>query len=318
MTTTAILGLLAQTSLHAGAGTQTGIIDLPIQREGHNGYPCVFGSAVKGALRGKAEQEIVAGLSEDKKPKDAKSYEENVQKHNDIMSVYGAPPKQTGDSAGAIIVNDARLLLFPVRSLTSQFKWVTCPDVLRRYKEDRRRLDLPADFDLPSLAEIAKIGESQAIVHVDDATPVNGNGLFLEEYRFTVQTNDLSQIIGALANLMERDDAEAALKKQLVIVNDDNFAHLVNHATPVNAHIALDSLTKTTTGGALWYEETLPPETLLYIGLSANASRQKDKPQPADAILKQVLGLFKNPYLQLGGNETVGMGWCIVKPLEGK
>jgi hypothetical protein len=33
MTTTAILGLLAQTSIHAGVGSQTGIIDLPIQRE---------------------------------------------------------------------------------------------------------------------------------------------------------------------------------------------------------------------------------------------------------------------------------------------
>jgi CRISPR-associated protein Cmr4 len=116
--------------------------------------------------------------------------------------------------------------------------------------------------------------------------------------------------------LMDRDDAKQALKKQLVIVSDDSFAHLVNHATPVNAHIALDSLTKTTTGGALWYEETLPPETLLYIGLSANASRNKDgKAQSAADILAKVLALFPKdkPYLQVGGNETVGMGWCIVK-----
>jgi len=32
-----ILGLLAQTSIHAGTGSNTGVIDLPIQREGHNG-----------------------------------------------------------------------------------------------------------------------------------------------------------------------------------------------------------------------------------------------------------------------------------------
>lgn len=52
---TAILGLLAQTSIHAGAGASVGAVDLPIQREGHNGWPCVFGSAMKGALRAKAE-----------------------------------------------------------------------------------------------------------------------------------------------------------------------------------------------------------------------------------------------------------------------
>jgi CRISPR-associated protein Cmr4 len=315
--TTALLGLLAQTSLHAGAGTQTGIIDLPIQREGHNGYPCVFGSAVKGALRGKAEQEIIAGLPDDEKPKEAKSYEENVQKHPDIMSVYGAPPKQAGDSAGALIVTDARLLLFPVRSLTSQFKWVTCPDALRRYKEDSQRLGLKVDFEIPEPND-----ESQAIVHEEPTSPANGkqslhaNGLFLEEYRFTVHAQELNTVISALAQLMQRNDAEQALKKQLVIVSNDNFTHLVNHATPVNAHNVLNSLTKTSDN--LWYEETLPPETLLYVGLSANASRQKDNAQSAEAILELIKKLFKKPYLQLGGNETVGMGWCIVNLLEGK
>ena len=55
MTTTALLGLWAQTSIHAGAGSSIDGIDLPIQREGHNGWPCVFGSSMKGALRTKAE-----------------------------------------------------------------------------------------------------------------------------------------------------------------------------------------------------------------------------------------------------------------------
>lgn len=303
--TNAILGLLAQTSIHAGAGSQTGIIDLPIQREGHNGWPCVFGSAVKGALRDKAEQQIMKGLEE--KPKDAKSYSEKVQSDDAIVSVYGAPP----DSAGAIIVTDARLLLFPVRSLTSQFKWVTCPDALRRYLADCKRLGLAAGFKMSEIEE--SVDESQAIIHHTN----KADSLFLEEYRFQAKPKDLSSVITALARLMQREKAESSLQKQLVIVSDDSFAHLVNHATPVNAHIALDSLTKTTTGGALWYEETLPPETLLYIGLSANAARQEKSMLTAADVLKMVLALFPDqaPYLQLGGNETVGMGWCIVKPL---
>lgn len=59
----AILGLLAQTSIHAGTGQHTGAIDLPIQREGHNGWPRVFGSAVKGALRAHAEERKAALLT---------------------------------------------------------------------------------------------------------------------------------------------------------------------------------------------------------------------------------------------------------------
>ena len=183
MTTTAILGLLAQTSLHAGAGTQTGIIDLPIQREGHNGYPCVFGSAVKGALRDKAEQQVIASLPVDKRPKDAKSYEEfqKAPVYDAIKSVYGSPPKQAGDSAGAIIVTDARLLLFPVRSLTSQFKWVTCPDALRRYQADCKRLGYSEAFTIPEFVD--STDESGAIIHNKlgaQALPSN-DGLFLEE-----------------------------------------------------------------------------------------------------------------------------------------
>lgn len=294
MTTKALLGLLAQTSIHAGTGTQTGIIDLPIQREGHNGYPCVFGSSVKGALRTRAEA---------------------LQNKDIVSSVYGPPLKQPIDSAGALIVTDARLLLFPVRSLTSQFKWVTCPDVLRRYQEDCRRLEFPVEFDLKNLSEIKP---EQAIIHGDDSA--EKKPLFLEEYRFETQVVDLSKIISTLAKLMLRDRAETDLTKQLVIVDNDSYTHLVNHATPVNAHIAVDSETKTVLGGALWYEETLPPETLLYLGLSANASRRLDTPIAAEGILDHVLALFPsdNPYLQLGGNETVGMGWCIVKQLENR
>ena len=54
--TNLMIGLIAQTSIHAGAGSSAGAVDLPIQREGHNGWPCIFGSSVKGALRTKAEQ----------------------------------------------------------------------------------------------------------------------------------------------------------------------------------------------------------------------------------------------------------------------
>jgi len=50
-----IMTLVAETSIHAGSGESDGIIDLPVQRESHTGWPCLFGSAVKGALRATAE-----------------------------------------------------------------------------------------------------------------------------------------------------------------------------------------------------------------------------------------------------------------------
>lgn len=295
-----ILGLLAQTSIHAGTGSNTGVIDLPIQREGHNGYPCIFGSSMKGALRTRAEAESSA---------------------ESVKFVFGPDTNNASDHAGALMVSDARLLLLPIRSLTSQFKWVTCPAVLQRFKRDADRFGIKnCDFTIP----ILKKNDDKTEFALAHKVPKKDKDIFLEEYRFEIQSDDLdlSGIAGFLAMLMTHDDAKVALEQQLVIVSNDMFAHLCQHATPVNAHIAIESATKTVVGGALWYEETLPPETLLYVGLSAVKARAKDKNVaefPANAILSAVTGMFdKQPWLQVGGNETVGMGWCAVTNMGGK
>jgi CRISPR-associated protein Cmr4 len=94
----ALLGLWAETSIHAGAGSSVESIDLPIQREAHSGWPCVYGSAVKGALRARAEDKF--------------------GKNNDsVRYVFGPDTDNASEHAGALLVGDARLLLLPVRSL---------------------------------------------------------------------------------------------------------------------------------------------------------------------------------------------------------
>ena len=289
----AILGLLAQTSIHAGTGSTTGVIDLPIQREGHNGYPCIFGSSMKGALRTRAETQY-------------------GKDNHSVKFVFGPDTNNASDHAGAIMVSDARLLLLPIRSLTSQFKWVTCPAILKRFKNDAQRFGMNLTFTIPMVADTATT--TPVLVPQQSANA----RLFLEEYRFDTNVQDLTAIISAIASLMRADDAKTVLEGQLVIVSNDMFAHLSQHATPVNAHIAIDSDTKTVRSGALWYEETLPPETLLYVGLSATKARANGAEMPADAILGAVTGLFADkPWLQVGGNETVGMGWCAVTTVAG-
>jgi CRISPR-associated protein Cmr4 len=283
--TNALIGLWAETSLHAGAGGSVEGIDLPIQREAHSGWPCVYGSAVKGALRAKAE---------DKLGKDNAS----------IKFVFG--PDSAGDNAsehaGALLVGDARLLLLPVRSLNSHFKWVTCPALLERLQRDSRRLGIPLDFVLPQ-----QPSKDKALLPETD-----GTALFLEEYRVNTENADLTGLISTLNGLS--GISEAHLKAQLVIVHNDQFNYLSRYATAVTAHIAINNDTKTVRKGALWYEETLPPETVLYCAISAYRSRDEKNSLSADAILNCITqGLLgQRPYLQLGGNETVGMGWCKV------
>lgn len=295
----AILGLIAQTSIHAGAGASVSAVDLPIQRESHNGWPCVFGSAVKGALRSKAENGRL----------------DNEQ----IVTVFGPGPKDSGNThAGAVSVGDARLLLLPMRTLTSTFKWVTCSEALKRFKRDVELLNLNLDaWKEIALEEIKDDVTCKASVHlIADA----GN-LFLEEYRFTATQKDLSGIIKEIGALMQRDDAISELEKRLVIISDDMFHFFAQYTTPVTAHIAIENDTKTVKSGALWYEETLPPETLLYVPLMAEKSR-KDNKMNADDVRRSVIEyLFRDGdrddyWLQVGGNETVGMGWCGVQIIK--
>jgi len=287
-TKNALIGLWAETSLHAGAGSSVDGIDLPIQREGHSQWPCVFGSSVKGALRTKAEDKF--------------------GKNNDSIAFVFGPDSSSdkaSEHAGALLVSDARLLLLPVRSLTSHFKWVTCPAILQRLIRDAQRLGLDISFEVPNTEkETAIIAATEAV------------DLFLEEYRFKTETQDLNDLITVLSKLTGIDSE--ALNNQLVIVHDDQFSYLAKYATPVTPHIAIDNEKKVVKKGALWYEETLPAESALYFALNAHKSRAKDSNMPADAILKCITeGLFAEaPYLQVGGNETLGMGWCKVTVLE--
>jgi CRISPR-associated protein Cmr4 len=284
MSNTALLGLLAETSLHAGTGQSGGVIDLPIQREAHTAWPVVYGSAVKGALRARAEEDEVPWLTH----------------------VFGPDTANASEHAGALLVGDARLLLLPVRSLTSHFKWVTCPALLKRFAADCARLDL-ACFEPTAIPAVEE--RDRALL-----PEPNSEALYLEEFRLRSESADFAAILPVLAPLMGRPDAEDALLRQLVLVADDRFNHLAQFATPVNAHVCIDNQRKTVRDGMLWYEETLPPETLLTVTLHAQAVRQQEQAKTAAEVLAHVTDeLFgQRPYLQLGGNETVGMGWCKV------
>ncbi len=281
---TALVGLLAETSIHAGAGQSVGAIDLPIMREAHTDWPCVYGSAVKGALRARAED----------------------RKLTHINLIFGPDTNNASDHAGALTVGDARLVLLPVRSLTGHFKWVTCPALLRRFQSDTQRLGVTqGGFDVPEAAT------DMVVLPKAKKEPTT---LFLEEFRLMVKTAEMDALIKNLATLIPDPNAVDLLQQQLAIVEDDLFGYLARYAVPVAAHVCIDNATKTVKPGALWYEESLPSDTLLYVALTAWDSRKAKSSRSSADILHDVKqDLFGDkPYLQIGGNETVGMGWCRV------
>jgi len=258
-----MLGLRAETQIHAGTGQNSGVIDMPIMREAHTGYPCVFGSAVKGAFRAHAEI--------------------RSEKKVDVKKVFGSTDED--GNASQVAITDARLLLLPVRSLTGHFKLVTCPTILNRLQRDMAMMGMKGDWLIPEPQAHHVLGTS------DDK-------LFLEEFKFTQNEIDLEEIITAIESFGAEN-----LASQLLIMADEDFAWFAKNATAVTPHIAINSETKIVKTGALWYEETLPSDTLLYTMLMGKKEH-----------VEAVTDMFpkEKPFVQIGGNETVGMGWCKV------
>lgn len=296
VTATVILGLYTETSVHVGAGQAMDVVDLPIQREAHSEWPVIYGSSLKGALR---------------------DHLSAVVDRETVMAAFGPEMKAATEYAGAVAVTDARILLLPVRSLTGIYHWVTAPEVLGRLRRDAEWLGWNLDLPQDPVPEPSPSGDAGADVGWVVPEAASSDPLILETCRVHGTPNpDLDSWVAVLAALMPRPDAVACLKRRLVVVGDDLFTYLSKRSTPVNAHVRLDPGTKTVVSGALWYEETLAPDSLLYTAVLAGTDRRPkpDRRMTPEALRQAVVGPFdRDPYLRVGGNETVGMGWCRVQ-----
>jgi CRISPR-associated protein Cmr4 len=303
---TTMLYLYVETPLHAGTGAGLSSIDLPVQRERTTRYPMIQGSGIKGKLRSAA---YLAGEQDGSWTSD------------DITIVFG-PEGNGAAHAGALIAGDARILLFPVRSLSGVFAYTTSCDVLSRFQRDMTRsgeqLGGLIEGLSPDELHTAQVTEQVASAVVAD------NALVLEEFSFQVtrnaQVDAIAQWIAkhALPQTPVYAYWRKKVENSLVILPENDFRDFVVHATEVITRVKIKRETKTVEGGALWTEEHLPTDTLLYVPVYATNARKmksendgKSRPEMvATAILSKAQSLEKsqNGYLQLGGDETVGRG----------
>ncbi len=307
----ALAFLYTETPLHAGSGTSLGIVDLPIQRERSTGYPLIQASGLKGCLR-----EVAERIHRDRD-------------RSRVEVVFGPEPEsgRASDHAGALSVGDARLLLFPVRSLAGVWAWVTSRNVLARLKRDAELAGVRADWEPlgPEDAENPNDKE-KAFVADGSAVVVDGQAV-LEEFAFEAVTNPEVRAIAewlkesALPRGEEYRHWRDALPRHLVVLPNTAFRDFVLYSTEVIARIRIDDETKTVRSGGLWTEEHLPSETLLYATLFASRPRVANPPsdlQSAEGVLEFVKSCVDGRRLQLGGDATVGRGFVSVRVLEGR
>jgi CRISPR-associated protein Cmr4 len=258
-----LLFVHALTSIHAGTGQGVGTIDLPIARERATNLPVIPGSTLKGCLRDSFKGRPTA----------------------EIERVFGK-----SDAQGSLRISDARLLLLPVRSLGTTFVWATCPYVLRRFLRDCELAQAQPPVGMPNPTDNeADVADREAAITVGGKLR-----LVLEDLDFGIQQTAAKAWAEWLADRIfpAQADWRTEFLKRLVVLSDANFDYLCEFATEVNAHIKIDDKTGTVVRGALWYEETLPAETVLISVLEDTSDIQDLIPGA----------------LRLGGNATTGQG----------
>ncbi len=303
------LFLIVETPLHAGSGSDLGIVDLPIQREKHTDYPKIEASGLKGSIR-----EIF----------DAQAKNGKV-KNDEVLLTFGP---ETGDlHAGALGFTDARLLLFPVKSVKGVFAWVTCPAVLERFKHDLSICQPTINFvkNIPDANTVSN--NSELIVQNEGDT----KKIVLEEYTFTVTPDNECETVAKWisdnvlpANVPSYGYWRKKMKKDIVVLSDDDFRDFVMLSTEVIARTKIDSNKGTVATGALWYEEYLPTDSILYslaltTPLFVDDTKKKGTcfeihSPVSDKNLKEAekvmtfLADYLPSIIQIGGNATIGKG----------
>lgn len=324
-----IMSLFTRTPLHVGAGNSVGASDAPIMRERHTRIPIIPGSSLKGVLADLWYDDL------EEVKKDNENSKETVlcrKKDSDAEKLFGQvkdKKRKTRDAAGQLLIGEARVMAFPVRSAKGSFAWITCPLVLRRLERDADwASSMPnAENNLALIRKLETLNEDQCVTV--SAQVRLENKVVLEEYCF--ECVDTDKCIAAIAEKLRDyslDPVWQQITDKLIVVTDEIFSYFVEQACEMVTRIRIDDETGTVASGALFDQEQVPSETMFYTVIGA-MDRQyfSDTVTPEDqtAALPKVIQTAqealkklekkledKDYLLQIGGDETIGLGYCSV------
>ncbi len=275
--------LHALSALHCGTGQSAGVVDLPIARARATQLPIVPGSSLRGVLR----QEIGA-------------------REPDLARALFGPLAITDNAksfAGALAVGDAHLLALPVRALAGILCYITSPFILRRYAQDLKRSGVTAPV-LPAM----RADSGTALVAATSVNRLDGK-LVLEDLDLDARDDPAAgEWARTIAALIHPGDAEAQedVLTRFAIVPDNILGFLSETATELRTRISIDENTGTVKKGALWFEEHLPAETMLWGVYALSASNEPGQLRTVESLAAALPS--GEHLLQLGGQAGVGRG----------
>ncbi len=324
--------IIVETPLHAGSGSDLGVVDLPIQRERHTDFPKIEGSGLKGSIREAYEEtpdpekaELLDFIDNqddfDIAVHLAFGYDDAGRLSPKVRNFFDKREKQ--QFSGALGFIDARTLLFPVKSMRGVFAWITCPKVFERFEKD---LSLCEYTDM--IPKIGKLNSDECVVCKDNSVTIKSDKeayVILEEYTFKVKNEKVKNAI-ELSEKLVNAIGDKRIAEKLVILPDDAFKDFVGLSTEVITRTKINNETGTVQPGALFTEEYLPCETILYSlalttpifqsgdkGVFALSQTEREEGKKEE---QKVMDFFTGglpKVMQIGGNATIGKGIVRMK-----
>ena len=286
---TKLMFMYCVTPVHMGSGQAVGVVDNPIQRERHTGHPNMAGSGVKGALRHHLRGKVGTDL---------------------VKRLFG-PETNAAEHAGAVSFGDGQLIAFPVRSLKQGFVYAVSEVTLARLKRLASLASMSVEWNLPVL------DGKRALVC--NKKVLSDGKLVLEAFNYDAgESDELQAVAGWIAdNALPHDGAydffKEKIRRDLVLVSEEDMGYFVENSTVVEPHVRIDHTTGTADGGALFYTENLPPETLLISPVFSSKERSGNGDgMKSSEVMDKLHSSLDSQLVQFGGDATTGRGQVVL------
>ena len=268
-----IIETLAPLHVGASAGEEAGNLNL-IFRDQFTQTGIIPGSSIRGRFRADMRSQRMRNPADRELPRAI-----------DDRYWYGHEAVTDGGTTEAIVKFEyASLVWLPVFCPGQPVVWVTCPRLLKRYKQI---VGIDAAIPLPYTAP-AKLHARQI-----DGTGSKQKVLFFNLGFLTIEhTADLSMWLPSQIDID---------RNLLVVVGDEDIAQIHDMALYRQSRVKLEDDVKKVAPGAFFNVEALPEGSVLIFPIALKEAGWKE------------LDLTKIHSLYFGGLESVGFGRCQVR-----
>lgn len=288
--------ITALTNLHVGSGEANfGVVDNLVQKDYITGYPAIFSSSLKGALR----EFYISNLNEDESDKDKKS-----------KYIFGS-----NDNNGAYRFFQANLLSLPLRSNKIPYFLCLSEQIISNLENSLKNFILDKErckdilTNLKSVLSIfmeKKENDFEAFFSITDNLDISSDENVRIEDNKAIRVKNEKSVEG-LRNLLvsgNDDDYTICYNKNIAFINHEIFKNYTKNL-PVIARNHLDNGQSEN----LWYEEIVPRFSMFYFYIGVPIKDEKN------GFFDEFNNLLENNIVQIGANATIGNGYCKINKL---